>query len=685
MAWRTSRGVVLGAVLVSMLAWSGVAASAARTGAGRTGLPGVDVFVGYADRTHGQVANFPTPWDGPRDVIFDGCAPVDRCRYDGGAVLVINRQSIPVTINSVSVTVASCTITGWDPVTLEPGQKLIVAQQKSGTGNGCTGPTPSLLDTSDIGPDGEKYSGVCTRDNVIPIVQVEMDGLLRTYYDTSQILNTGGYDSGECPSGTNESHDFTQLADNYIALGDSYSSGEGAGSYVRGTNVRLGPAEDLCHLSTRAYPEIVGKKLHYKSFPPGRFGFYACSGAVVADVWGTTGPNTGALGGQGQWNGDPQMRHVDHRTRLVTLTIGGNDIGFSSLGSGCLVEAYKGVINGYIASLNAELSALTIPPSYWITPLATTSCVGPTSNFTKMLALLKSGGPEVIVREGRWVSDPRPCDPGSESCTPGTYPAPGGGRKLVISAPSLTQLYLQIAKQAAPQASIIVLGYPPLLPPAGITGAYCGIPLSVPRIQASIDADVSYGAAHASGEATLDTQHPTTLPMPSAAVSDLVNGEAQLNKVIQQSVATAALTDPLIRFVDPSPYFNNRWFCNGSAGTTSFGFHLVGRVHTLLGKLELINTHVSFGLPVQGTLNSYFTGLTLPALKLDASVTNAGVVSLTLNGMDMLALFNSAVPGAISPFQKLALIGQETFHPTAAGQAADACAVLGTPLATCSP
>lgn len=61
--------------------------------------------------------------------------------------------------------------------------------------------------------------------------------------------------------------------DRYVALGDSYSSGTGTGSYLDdGTS---------CHRSTRAYPSLVaasgGLDLDLR----------ACSGATTADVTAT--------------------------------------------------------------------------------------------------------------------------------------------------------------------------------------------------------------------------------------------------------------------------------------------------------------------------------------------------------------------------------------------------------------
>src|SRR5260370_38762410 len=61
---------------------------------------------------------------------------------------------------------------------------------------------------------------------------------------------------------------------NYVALGDSYSSGEGAPPFFPGTD---GPT-DFCHRSLNAYSQVLGQA--YSVTPK----FWACSGAVTANI-----------------------------------------------------------------------------------------------------------------------------------------------------------------------------------------------------------------------------------------------------------------------------------------------------------------------------------------------------------------------------------------------------------------
>ncbi|WP_213453953.1 SGNH/GDSL hydrolase family protein [Rhizomonospora bruguierae] len=92
------------------------------------------------------------------------------------------------------------------------------------------------------------------------------------------------------------------LADRYVALGDSYSSGVGAGSYD-GSG---------CTRSSVAYGPLWAANHSSPSFA-----FAACSGATTDDV----------LAGQ--------LSSITSATTLVTITIGGNDAGFVAVVGTC--------------------------------------------------------------------------------------------------------------------------------------------------------------------------------------------------------------------------------------------------------------------------------------------------------------------------------------------------------------
>ena len=91
----------------------------------------------------------------------------------------------------------------------------------------------------------------------------------------------------------------------YVALGDSYSSGVGAG----GTS-------GACNQSPNAYPALWAK-----AHSPASFTFAACSNATTSDVIGN------------------QLSSLNSSTTLVSITIGGNDAGFSSIMETCVLKS----------------------------------------------------------------------------------------------------------------------------------------------------------------------------------------------------------------------------------------------------------------------------------------------------------------------------------------------------------
>jgi len=131
---------------------------------------GIGVFVAYADSLRADATSFPTPWAGSPATTFLGCLPVSNCVYDAGAVRIVNNTGLAVTVNAIAVHVDNCVYKGWAPATLAPSADLIVTQLLSGAADGCTGPSPAHMDTSDVGPGGIPYSGNCTADGIVPSV-----------------------------------------------------------------------------------------------------------------------------------------------------------------------------------------------------------------------------------------------------------------------------------------------------------------------------------------------------------------------------------------------------------------------------------------------------------------------------------------------------------------------------------
>ncbi|MFI6060123.1 SGNH/GDSL hydrolase family protein [Streptomyces sp. NPDC051286] len=94
----------------------------------------------------------------------------------------------------------------------------------------------------------------------------------------------------------------------YVALGDSYSSGVGSGSYDS--------ASGDCKRSTKAYPTLWAA-----ANSPASFAFTACSGAVTGDVTAR------------------QLGPLSASTDLVSISIGGNDAGFADVMTTCVLQS----------------------------------------------------------------------------------------------------------------------------------------------------------------------------------------------------------------------------------------------------------------------------------------------------------------------------------------------------------
>jgi lysophospholipase L1-like esterase len=110
----------------------------------------------------------------------------------------------------------------------------------------------------------------------------------------------------------------------YVALGDSYSSGNGTRSYINdGTS---------CDRSTLAYPSLVAQSHGYS------LNFQACSGATTSTV---TSSQLGAL---------------STTTRYVTLSVGGNDAGFSSVITECAKPAWASNCAGADGTANTFIT-----------------------------------------------------------------------------------------------------------------------------------------------------------------------------------------------------------------------------------------------------------------------------------------------------------------------------------------
>lgn len=135
----------------------------------------------------------------------------------------------------------------------------------------------------------------------------------------------------------------------YLGLGDSYTSGEGAFDYLDGTD----RPENMCHLSIRSYPLLIANDL----FSSAGAHSVACSGAVINDVASTSesykGQVRGALDFKHLREENPvllntiyanytpgfiaQNRFVNkYQPAIITVSVGGDDIGFGKILEQCV-------------------------------------------------------------------------------------------------------------------------------------------------------------------------------------------------------------------------------------------------------------------------------------------------------------------------------------------------------------
>ena len=118
------------------------------------------------------------------------------------------------------------------------------------------------------------------------------------------------------------------------ALGDSYSSGVG-------TPDPYPSSLPTCYRTPHAWPDLVADALNWRGTN------LACSGAKTADI-------TAPYGGQ-----DAQtalLAALRPRPKVVTITIGGNDVGFGPVLQACYLGDCTGAIVG------SEVAMLTVLP-----------------------------------------------------------------------------------------------------------------------------------------------------------------------------------------------------------------------------------------------------------------------------------------------------------------------------------
>lgn len=147
-----------------------------------------------------------------------------------------------------------------------------------------------------------------------------------------------------------DSHQTNEMQ--YMALGDSYISGEGAFSYLEGTDTH----DNKCHVSGKSYTALISSNLNFDSYHS-----VSCSGATTKDIIDTSDGykgqaephNTRAYLEQAGLVApiltDFKVGYIDqldfvaqYHPKIMSVSIGGNDMGFSNILKSCIVPSFEG-------------------------------------------------------------------------------------------------------------------------------------------------------------------------------------------------------------------------------------------------------------------------------------------------------------------------------------------------------
>ena len=165
-------------------------------------------------------------------------------------------------------------------------------------------PAPAVH-ASDIA-NGYLYSLICHDSSLCPnTASTNIDGWIHKIplpgFGTP-VKDTGGFAT------------YTSTKLNYVAMGDSFSSGEGTPPFLVGTDDY---GYDTCHRSAGAYPELLESNT---SLNLNMTGFVPCSGATTQDILNNNQNNAEFA----------QALALSGQTNVITMSIGGNDVGFGS-------------------------------------------------------------------------------------------------------------------------------------------------------------------------------------------------------------------------------------------------------------------------------------------------------------------------------------------------------------------
>ena len=219
-------------------------------------------------------------------------------------------------------------------------------------------PVPGAVMTFGITGPNSSVNGTCTPADCTtdPDGQVTFTYAGTSTGDDTVNVSVGPFGGGNPTAAANVTWTPTVNGSRYAALGDSYSAGEGTLSYNRGTDI---PGVNMCHRSPFSYASELDMDANL-----GSFAFVACSGAITDDLFSPNhSPNFAPSGDIEPAQlcqassvsiagksitacGSARLPALGPDTRTVTLTIGGNDAGFSSVIKSCVWVLILGTNHG---------------------------------------------------------------------------------------------------------------------------------------------------------------------------------------------------------------------------------------------------------------------------------------------------------------------------------------------------
>lgn len=279
---------------------------------------------------------------------YGGYDPITHVTNDGSIVSLVASTGEPnvVYVANKCGAVALSRLDGW---TYHNKLKTTCPTRSIGAelGSGLPQPSPGY---------GRKYENYFMKgDGSVAFVKVIIPGVEIAWYDLYP-------------------YSAQQLSMiDYLALGDSFSSGEGDVEannntyYLPGTNVlgsyKDGIPRELCHISSRSYPFLLAKDMGLSR--GNSMQSVACSGALRQDVYSK---ESGAYLGQSSQISDsvnlPRLQKISNATALqndaiekfipgrvrqvellkkykpkvATIGVSGNDLGFGHILTGCVLN-----------------------------------------------------------------------------------------------------------------------------------------------------------------------------------------------------------------------------------------------------------------------------------------------------------------------------------------------------------